>query len=525
MTDHRLSRLFPTLDRRQLLAGAMGLSAASVLPITAWAQGTTLNVRSYLEPENYDPLDASGFLEEMLYGCIYRKLIQYLPGDEWAWQTDLAETIEQSSPTTITFTLKPGQMWSDGYGEITAEDVKFSMERHMVEENNSRIKPDLGPFTHVEVTGSHSGIIHMEKPFAPLWTIALPYLAGTVLCKRATEEAGGKITTAVPPTVSGPYRVSEHRLGERWVLEQNPDYSGTAPDFERVDIITIVDESAAEIAKEAGDVDFTAIGPGSVQRLQETPPANSQLTLHPALSYTWVGLNLQNPKFEDIRIRQAIMHSIDVPSIMQAAYFDVAAPSTGIIAPGLIGHRDETLIPQQADFARARALLDEAGIDRLAIKIDVLNNVTATTTAQVMQGMMLEAGIDLEISVHESGSFWSLGVAADGERWRDLELTLKRFSMTPDPYYATAWFVTDQIGDWNWEQFSNEEFDRLHEEALSETDNEKRDAMYRRMQDLMEDSGAYRFLTHEVTANLYADTIMPATRPDGLPMVQFFRSA
>ena len=68
MTDHRLSRLFPTLDRRQLLAGAVGLSAASVLPITAWAQGTTLNVRSYLEPEDYDPLDASGFLEEMLYG-------------------------------------------------------------------------------------------------------------------------------------------------------------------------------------------------------------------------------------------------------------------------------------------------------------------------------------------------------------------------------------------------------------------------------------------------------------------------
>lgn len=524
MTSSR-QNLLPGLNRRQLLAGTAGLSALSMLPVKAWAEGTQLNVRAYLEPDNFDPLNASGFLEELLYGCIYRKLIQYTPGDEWGYQHDLAETIEQTSPTTIAFTMKPGQMWSDGYGEITAEDIKYSMERHMVEENNSRIKPDLGPFSHVEVTGTHSGIIHLDKPFAPIWTIALPYLAGTVVCKRATEEAGGKLTSAVPPTVAGPYRVVEQRLGERWVLERNPDFSGPTPDFERVDLVVIVDESAAEIAKEAGDVDFTAVGPGSVQRLQDNPPAGTTLSLHPSLAYYWVGLNVNHPKFEDIRVRQAVQHAIDVPSILQAAFFDVADPATGIVAPGLIGHRPEGLIPPQADFAKARALLDEAGIDRLEINIDVLNNVTATTTAQVMQAMMSQAGIDLNISVHESGSFWSLGVESDGDRWKDLELTLKRFSMTPDPYYATAWFVTDQIGDWNWEQFSNPEFDELHEKALSETDTDKRDTMYRRMQDLMEQSGAYRFITHGVTPNFYSTDIVPATRPDGLPLVQFFRKA
>ena len=525
MTHPIPKRLFPATTRRQLLAGAAALGTVSLLPVVAWADNGRLNVRAYLEPDDYDPLDASGFLEELLYGCIYRKLIQYVPGDEWDWQLDLAESIEQTSPTTIEFRLKEGQMWSDGFGEITAEDIKFSLDRHMDPDNNSRIMPDLGTFTHVEVTGTHSGILHMERPFAPIWTIALPYLAGTIICKEAVEAAGGKITSAVPPAVAGPYRVVEHRLGERWVLERNPDFSGEAADFERVDLIVIVDEAAAEIAKEAGDVDFTAVGPASVQRLRDNPLAGSQLSVHPALFYTWVGLNMQNPKFEDIRVRQAIMHAIDVPSIMQAAYFDVAEPSTGIIAPGLIGHRPETLIPPQADFARARELLDEAGVDRLSVNIDVLNNVTHTTAAQVMQATMAQAGIDLSISVHESGSFWSLGVAADGDRWQDLELTIKQFSMTPDPYYATAWFVTDQIGDWNWEQFSNEEFDRLHEEALSETDPDRRDEMYQRMQDLMEESGAYRFLTHGVTANLYADSIVPATRPDGLPLVQFFRRA
>lgn len=525
MTQDTTGRLFPNTTRRQLLAGAAALGTATMFPLVAWADGSRLRVRAYLEPDDYDPLDASGFLEELLYGCIYRKLIQYVPGDQWDWQPDLAESIEQTSPTTIAFTLKEGQMWSDGFGEITAEDVKFSLERHMVEENNSRIKPDLGPFSHVEVTGTHSGIIHLDEPFAPLWTIALPYLAGTIICKEAVEAAGGKITTAIPPAVSGPYRVVEHRLGERWVLERNPDFSGPAADFERVDLVVIVDDSAAEIAKEAGDVDFAQIGPGSVARLQDSPPPGTRLSVHPSLFYHWVGLNVQNPKFADERVRMAIMHAIDVPSIVQAAFFDVAEPATGIIAPGLIGHRPETIIPPQADPARARALLDEAGIDRLEVNLDVLNTVIHTTAAQVMQATMAAAGIDLNISVHESGSFWSLGVAADGDRWQDLELTIKRFSMTPDPYYATAWFVTDQIGDWNWEQFSNAEFDRLHDEALSETDPARRDEMYRRMQDLMEESGGYRFITHGVTANLFADNIAPATRPDGLPLVQFFRRA
>jgi peptide/nickel transport system substrate-binding protein len=525
MTTSSFNRVFPALNRRQLLAGAAGASAASMLPITAWAQGTRLNVRSYAEPDSYDPVDASGFLDEMLYGCIYRKLIQYAPGDDWEYQLDLAETIAQDTPTTISFTLKQGQMWSDGFGEITAEDVKFSLERHVDPDMNSRIAPDLGTFTHVEVTGSHSGILHMERPFAPIWTIALPYLAGTILCKRAVEEAGGKIETAVPPTVSGPYRVVEHRLGERWVFEPNPDFSGDAPDFSRVDIITIDDAAAAEIAVEAGDVDFSSVGPGSVARLEANPPAGTSMSMHPSLFYIWIGMNMDHPKFADIRVRQAIQHAIDVPTIIEAAYYNVAEPSTGIIAPGLIGHRPASLVPPEADYARSRELLTEAGIDRLEVTLNVLNDVTWTTSAQVLQATMAQAGIDVSIEVHESGSFWSLGNEADGDRWQTLELIMNRFSMTPDPYYATAWFITEQVGDWNWERFSNEEFDRLHEEALSETDPDVRDTMYRRMQDLMEESGAYRFITHGVTPNLYSDNIAPATRPDGLPLIQFFRSA
>src|SRR3546814_1716889 len=96
---------------------------------------------------------------------------------------------------------------------------------------------------------------------------------------------------------------------------------------------------------------------------------------------------------------------------------------------------------------------------------------------------------------------------SEGEQWKDLQLVLNRFSSLADPYYATQWFITDQVGEWNWERFSNDRYDELHQQAVRETDLEKRSAMYREMQDLMEESGAYRFITHEVNAIMYRDFV------------------
>ncbi len=516
----------PRFSRRGLMLGAAGLTAASMMPSwRAWAAGSTLNIRTYVEPDNFDPLNASGFGEEMLYGCIYRKLIQYVPGDDWKTQLDLAERIDQISPTEIAFTLKKGQMWSGGFGEITAEDVKFSFERILDPANESTIKPDVGPMSGVEVTGRHDGVIKLEKPFAPLWTIALPYLAGTIVCKTALEGAGGRITDPIPPAISGPYRPVEWRPKDRWILERNPDFTGQPAAFETVQILLIDDESTAEIGFEAGDLDFTRVSMGSLQRLRENPPGGGVLSEHPSLYYVWVGMNTDHPKFRDKRVRQAVQHAIDVPSILQAAYFGVAAPATGIIAPGLIGHREKGLVPPEADYDKARALLEEAGAEGLEVKLDVLNKATWTTAAQVIQATMAEAGIKVTINVNESGSFWTLGKEVDGDRYKTVEMVLNRFSMLPDPYYGTSWFTTEQVGKWNWERWSNPEFDRLHEEAMAETDPARRDEMYKRMQDLMEESGAYRFITHEASPNLYRDDMVPAVRPDGQPLIQFFQRA
>ena len=517
-----MPKIYIHIPRRRFLQGAsaLGLAATGGLFMrqAARAEGAVLKTRTYADMRSLDPAFSQGVVDEEIQAPIYNKLIQYKPGNAWGWQLDAAASIEQPDPTHINFALRSDIGFTNGFGPMTAEDVKFSFERIVDEQLESTNKPDWGPLDHVEVTGERTGTIVLKKPFQPLWSITLPYITGNIVSKRAFTAAGGRIDTE-PVATSGPYMHKSWEPKQKTTLVRNPGWQGAKPDFDEIQIFHIDDEKSAEIAFEAGQIDFTRVSLGSLERLKASPPANSTIAEFPSLFYVWVGMNLENPKLGNIKLRQAIQHAIDVPSILEAAYFGVAKPSTGIIAPGLAGHRPQSMVAPQADFDEARKLLEASGETNVKLKIDVLNKQTTVTTAQIVQANLAEIGIALDVNLHEAATFWKLGDD------KTLELVLNRFSMTPDPYYATAWFTCEQAGVWNWERHCNEEFDRIHADAQAELDNNKRASMYTRAQDIMERSGGYRFITHEATPNIYRDTINPALRPDGLPLYRYFRKA
>ncbi|WP_027256256.1 ABC transporter substrate-binding protein [Leisingera aquimarina] len=511
------------VGRRNFLKGATALGAAAALPMglggrAMAAEGGTLRVRSYGDLQSIDPAFSKGVIDEEIHASIYNKLIQYKPGREWDWQMDAAAMIEQGDETHIKFALRDDIGFTNGFGAMTAEDVKFSFERIVADETESPNKPDMGPLSHVEVTGEREGTIVLKEPFAPLWSIALPYITGNIVSKKAWEAAGGKATTD-PLAESGPYLRDSWSPKEKTVLKRNPDWKGDAPAWDTIEILPIDDENTAEIAFEAGELDFTRVSLGSVQRYRDGVPNGGTLLEYPSLYYTWLGMNLDHPKLQNKKLRQAIQHAIDVPSVLEAAYFGAVDPSTGIIAPGLAGNRPQSLVPPQADFAKAAELLAESGETNVTLKLDTLNKTTFTTAAQVIQATLAQIGITVEVNVLESGAFWA---SADNE---DLQLVLNRYSMTPDPYYATSWFTTEQVGHWNWERFSNDEYDQIHTSASQLTDQAKRAEMYQRAQDLMEESGAYRFLTHEATPVIHSAGVVPALRPDGLALLRYFGKA
>ena len=530
MTDKKLGKQTkPGFNRRQFLqaSSAFGIVAATgTMGEVVYAAGKKiLKVRTYADMRSLDPAFSQGVVDEEIHSCIYSKLIQYKPGREWGYQLDAAESIEQAGPTSIKFKLKKGIMFTGGYGEMTAEDVKFSYERILDDELKSTNKPDWGTLKLVEVNGKYEGTIHFKDPYPPAWNIALPYIVGNIISKKAWEKAGGKVDTTTP-SVSGPYVHKEWQPKQKTILARNPEWHGGSAEFDEIHILPVDDENSAQIAYESGDIDYTRVSLGSVGNLKASPPSNSTIEEYPSLFYVWVGMNVENEKMKDINLRKAIQHAIDVPSIMQASYFGAAEASTGIIAPGLVGHRASSMVAPAADFAKAKEYLAAAGMSGgVNVTLDVLNKPTNVTTAQIIQATCAQVGITVEVNLHESGAFWSLGDSSGGERYKDIQLILNRYSMAPDPSYATAWFTTAQKGIWNWERFSDAEFDKLEAAAKAETDNGKRAQMYEKMQNIMEESGAYRFLTHEATPVIYNNGIKPAFRPDGLPLFRYFAKA
>ncbi|EKV31855.1 dipeptide ABC transporter, periplasmic dipeptide-binding protein [Caenispirillum salinarum AK4] len=519
-----------TLDRRRFLqsaaAGTAGI-VASGLPLSQaiWAQeGKVLRVRSYADINKLDPGFYQNAYNVSVMNCIYSGLMNYKPGTDWATELQAAESIEQIDPTHIRFKLKPGLMFTGGYGEITAEDVKFSFERVILQD--SPMKDDWGPLNRVEVEDTHTGVIVLDRPFVPLWNVSLPYGVGHIVSKEAVLEAtgdGGDFGMQ-PPMFSGPYVIADWRPNEVLILERNPDWTGQKPGFDEIQIRPIEDPQTAETAYRAGDIDFTHVSLSSLEQLNQRAPENTVIEERPSLYYVYLGMNMEHPKLQDINVRKAIQWAVNIPQLLEVAYFGYADVATGMIAPGLVGHRDKALIPPEGDLEKAREFLAEAGAEGLQLRIDVLNQAKFTTMAQVIQAQLGQIGIDLQIDVQDAGSFWTIGMETEGERWKDMQLILQRFSMVPDPFYATTFFTCEQVGNWNWERFCSERFDALNREATTVQDEEKRAQMYHEMQDLMEESGAYRFLTHEGAPFIYRRTVLePATRPDGRALYRYFQ--
>jgi peptide/nickel transport system substrate-binding protein len=190
----------------------------------------------------------------------------------------------------------------------------------------------------------------------------------------------------------------------------------------------------------------------------------------------------------------------------------------------MLGCRERTLIPASGDADKARSLLKEAGVELpLRLRLDVNNDAREVTAVQVIQWSLRKVGIEVDIRTQDNSTFLSLGSEEAGDQWQDIQLFFQSFIGAADPYYSLVWFTSKQLGQWNWERFSNEEFDRLNDLALADTDEVERGRMYQRMQDLMEESGCYRFISNGVMPQIIRKTIKPAFTPDGYALLRGFR--
>ena len=518
----------PKISRRTILHGtAATLAGLASHPRTAAAQAPrVLRIRIEKDPSALDPAFAGTRSEHAVVWAISNRLTMFKPtGDRWDWQPDLARELKQVDDTHVRFTLRQGVQWTNGFGEVTAEDVKFSFERYKDPNLKSGNAVDWKLLERVDVVDKYTGVIVLKAPFPALWISSLPRTSGAIVCKKAVEAAGGGYKNN-PPATCGPYVVKEWRPKEVLILARNPQWNGRRPDFDEVHFRPIDDQKTAELALEAGEIDFTEVSVSSLPKYLKAAPAGTKVAVRPLVGIEWIGMNVEHPTLKDVRVRKAIQYAVDPTAFIDAAYFGQAKPAMGLIPQGIMGYRERRLIAAR-DLAAAKKLLVEAGVPNgFKTTLAVLNNTDSITGAQVIQANLAEAGIAAEITPYESGTFWNLGVEGKGTDYKNIQLYLQKWGLPPDPGGMTQWWTTEQIGKWNWERWSDAEFDNLHRQGLSEMDPKKREQLYKQMQDRMEASGAFMWLTNGIQAIAYRTWMEPGTTPDGrLLLVSEFRRA
>lgn len=501
------------LDRRSFLAttsaiGAAGLFGLPLFATEAQAQAKKLIVRTDADISILDPAFMIGATEIEVHKAVLPSLVEFDGADgSYGYRPSVyVEKFEQRDATHYDFTLKPGFMWTNGHGELTADDVKYSFERM----KTGDWKGNFEQLETVEVKDKYNGTLVLNQPFAPFVLVALASGTGAILSKASMDKVeGGKFTTEFPATC-GPY-LFEWTPKQKLNFKPNPEWTGPKPAFEEVEAIIITEGSAAELAYEAGEVAATKISAATHARYIEKMPENSKVTIAGALQYMWLGMNTENEKLTNIKVRQAIQHAVDASQVIQGAYSGTTEKSNGIICPGLIGHRKAT--KYTFDPAKAQALLAEAGVSGLELELKTLNVQERVLAAQIIQAQLQAVGITVKVIPVDEGPFWEMGDQEKGD-YKNLQLWLMRFGTTVDPYEATQWFTKDQVGVWNWERWTNEEYDRLYKEGQVETDEAKRAEIYLRMQEIMEDTGAYVWMNHEPETFVHkADmeiTVMPS---------------
>ncbi|MFO1034745.1 MAG: ABC transporter substrate-binding protein [Hyphomicrobiales bacterium] len=508
-------------DRRSLLkAGGAMLAGLACGPRMAWsADGDTLRLRALSDPQVFDPKGIIGELDDIINRCTQVTLIRLgdmrdgNPTSNWA-----AETIEWKDPQTIAFTLRDGLKWNNGFGPVTSEDVKFSFER--IAGSDSAWAYQFEKLDKVEVLDPRSGLIHLKSPFKPFWFITLPYYGGHIVSKAAVEKAGGSYTTQIPAQC-GPFLLDKWEQKQKVTLVANPDWNGPKPAFSKVEYFIVTDDQAALLAYEANSFDYTRVAMTSAKDVKSNPPKGSKLIETQSTRYAWLTINMNADALKDIRVRQAIQYAYDGDAVIQGAYDGLTVRSTGVVPSNSKFVRAANHIATR-DVEKAKSLLADAGVSNLSLKLYCLTDATTQAIAQIIQANLAEAGITIEIQPTEDASYWALGDKTKGDTYKTMELALMNFAGGIDPTENLVWFRPDQIGVYNWSFFDSKEFEDLYQQGLVEQDDDKRKAIFNKMEDLMEDSGCFVFICFEPFLAIHDDDLKPVILADGHPNPTMF---
>lgn len=478
---------------RTLLA-TTALLAGLALP--AFAQGTdpyqpdpaaqpggAITVTYKDDVATLDPAIGYDWQNWSMIKSLYDGLMDYVPGTT-ELRPGLAESYEISADgLTYTFHLRSGVLFHNGR-EMTAEDVKYSLNRVT---NPATQSPGAGFFGAIAgydaamagEADSLEGVavvdpltveIRLSRPDATfLHVMALNF--ASVVPREAVDEFGPDFGRN--PVGTGAFRLAEWTLGQRLVFEKNADYwREGVPYLDQITFEVGQEPVVALLRLQSGEVDVPGDGipPAKFQEVMADPEQAGRVVQGGQLHTGYVTMNVTQPPFDDVAVRQAVNMAINKDRVVQIIN-GRAVPAAQPLPPSMPGYT-EGYEGYPYDPEGAKALLAEAGFpDGFETELYVMNTDPNPRIAQAIQQDLAAVGITASIqSLAQANVIEAGGAGTAPMIWSGGMAWIADF---PDPanfYYPILGCSGAVEGGWNWSRYCDADLDAMATQADSMSD-------------------------------------------------------
>jgi len=447
----------------------------------------------------------------------------------------LAESWENDGNAWI-FHLRRGVKFSDGT-PLTAHDVVFTYDRvPKVPNSPSSFTLYLGPGAKTEALDDYTVRITTSTPF-PILPISLSNLA-IMSSKAASGPAPeGKTTTELNSgnglVGTGPYRFVSWRRGAELVLERNPHYWGTPPDWDRIVYRPISNPAARVAALLAGDVDMVEDPPtDDLARLKQ----NKQLYVEekPSVRVMYLALDQyaepspgirgtdKNP-LKDRRVREALSLAIDRYAIADRVMGGAAIPAGNLLPYPMFGTSEKYAEAPRANVERARQLLAEAGYPNgfeITLGAPSGRYINDARIAQTVASMWTRIGVKTDVDAKAPPVFFknrdayafSAYLAGWSSTGGEMSNPMRALLVTPNP--------AEGLGTTNRSRYSNPDMDALVVQASATMDDARRADLLRQASEIAMADYAMLPLHFEMSAWAMKDEIRYVGHAGQLVLVQ-----
>ena len=377
-------------------------SIATVIGLHFPALAQEKVVRMALKASDIRSLDPHYGTTTIDYACIepmFNALVRFKPEDinPEKIEPDLAEKWERSKNGLVwTFYLRKGVKFHKGYGELTAEDVKFSLEK-AANKATSGFATDYAALDKVEAIDQYTVRITFKSAIPSVLGILTNYHGGYIVSKKAVLEKGDKFK--FDPIGTGPFILKEYIPKEKVVEVRHSEFFRGKPKLDKVELWFMPDASSREMAFRKGEIDIVEGEREQVwvNKMRAIPGTaieifgpGETLVLH---------FNMSKKPMDDIRIRKAIYHSINLDELMKFLGPDVTERLASPIPMNYLGGTDK--VPKyEFNPEKAKKLLTEAGYPKgLDLSMVITEMSDYRRPMEQIQEQLRRVGIRLKIDV------------------------------------------------------------------------------------------------------------------------------